>query len=51
MGLWLRCGADGAAAAASPVRGATFSPHIAAAFYFGIPFWYGRVFPFGHAAG
>jgi chlorobactene glucosyltransferase len=25
--------------------------HIAAAFYFRIPFWYGLIFPFGYTVG
>ncbi len=31
--------------------GAAFGLHIAATFYFGIPFWYGLLFPIGYAAG
>jgi len=31
--------------------GAAFGLHVAAAFYFRIPFWYGLLFPLGYTAG
>jgi chlorobactene glucosyltransferase len=31
--------------------GAAFGLHIAATFYFRIPFWYGLLFPLGYTAG
>jgi chlorobactene glucosyltransferase len=47
-------GADGtlpAALLALAASGAAFGLHIAAAFYFRIPFWYGLIFPFGYTVG
>ena len=47
-------GADGAAYAlvlALLGSGAAFGLHIAATFYFRIPFWYGLLFPLGYTAG
>jgi len=49
---WLR-GADGAAAAlilALAASAAAGGLHIAATFYFRIPFWYGLLFPLGYTA-
>ena len=49
---WLR-GADGAAAAlmlALAASAAAAGLHIAATFYFRIPFWYGLLFPLGYTA-
>jgi chlorobactene glucosyltransferase len=31
--------------------GAAIGLHVAAAFYFRIPFWYGLIFPLGYTAG
>jgi chlorobactene glucosyltransferase len=53
LASWLR-GADGAAVAfilALAASGAAFGLHIAATFYFRIPFWYGLIFPLGYSAG
>jgi chlorobactene glucosyltransferase len=50
---WLR-GDDGALSAlllASAGSGAAFGLHLAATFYFRIPFWYGLVFPLGYTVG
>jgi chlorobactene glucosyltransferase len=47
-------GADGASFAlplALAASGAAFGLHIAATFYFRIPFWYGLFFPLGYTAG
>jgi chlorobactene glucosyltransferase len=47
-------GADGASSALALAllgSGAAFGLHIAAAFHFRIPFWYGLLFPLGYAAG
>jgi chlorobactene glucosyltransferase len=52
--LALRSGTSGALPAvllAVVASGAAFGLHIAAAFYFGIPFWYGLVFPCGYTVG
>ena len=52
--LALRSGAEGALSAsilALAGSGAAIGLHIAAAFYFRIPFWYGFVFPLGYTAG
>jgi chlorobactene glucosyltransferase len=53
--LWaLWSGADGALAAlllALAASGAAIGLHIAAAFHFRIPFWYGFVFPLGYTVG
>ncbi len=49
--LW---GADGAATAlilALAGSGAAIGLHVAATFYFRIPFWYGLLFPLGYTAG
>ncbi len=50
---WLR-GADGASSAlilALAASAAAAGLHIAATFYFRIPFWYGLIFPLGYTAG
>jgi chlorobactene glucosyltransferase len=50
---WLR-GDDGALSAlllALAGSGAAFGLHLAATFYFRIPFWYGLVFPLGYTVG
>jgi chlorobactene glucosyltransferase len=50
---WLR-GANAASAAlllALAASGAAFGLHVAATFYFRIPFWYGLLFPLGYTAG
>jgi chlorobactene glucosyltransferase len=50
---WLR-GADGASSALIPALAASAAAaglHIAATFYFRIPFWYGLLFPLGYTAG
>jgi len=50
---WLR-GADGAFSAlilALAASAAAAGLHIAATFYFRIPFWYGLIFPLGYTAG
>ena len=47
-------GTGGAAMAlilALAASGAAVGLHIAATFYFRIPFWYGLLFPFGYTAG
>ena len=47
-------GVDGASSAlvlALVGSGAAFGLHIAATFYFRIPFWYGLLFPLGYTAG
>ena len=52
--LALRSGAEGALSAsilALAGSGAAVGLHIAATFYFRIPFWYGFVFPLGYTAG
>jgi chlorobactene glucosyltransferase len=52
--LALRSGADAALSAtllALAGSGAAIGLHIAAAFYFRIPFWYGFVFPLGYTVG
>ena len=52
--LALRSGAEGALAAALLAlagSGAAIGLHVAAAFYFRIPFWYGLVFPLGYTVG
>jgi chlorobactene glucosyltransferase len=52
--LALRGGTEGALSAfivALAGSGAAIGLHIAAAFYFRIPFWYGFVFPLGYTAG
>jgi chlorobactene glucosyltransferase len=52
--LALHGGADGALSAtllALAASGAALGLHIAASFYFGIPFWYGLVFPLGYTVG
>lgn len=53
--LWtLRSGADGALSAlllALAGSGAAVGLHIAAAFHFRIPFWYGFIFPLGYTVG
>jgi chlorobactene glucosyltransferase len=40
-----------AALLALAASGAAFGLHVAAAFYFRIPFWYGLIFPFGYTVG
>jgi chlorobactene glucosyltransferase len=50
---WSR-GANGAIAAlllALAASGAAIGLHVAATFYFRIPFWYGLIFPLGYSAG
>jgi chlorobactene glucosyltransferase len=50
---WLR-GADGALSAlllALAGSGAALGLHLAATFYFRIPFWYGLIFPLGYTVG
>jgi chlorobactene glucosyltransferase len=50
---WMH-GVDGGAAALSlalAASGAAIGLHVAAAFYFRIPFWYGLIFPLGYTAG
>ena len=53
--LWmLRSGAAGALSAlilALAGSGAAIGLHIAAAFHFRIPFWYGFIFPLGYTVG
>ena len=52
--LALRSGGDAALSAtllAVAGSGAAIGLHIAAAFYFRIPFWYGFVFPLGYTVG
>ncbi len=52
--LAVRSGNDGAwpaALLALAGSGAALGLHIAAAFYFRIPFWYGLIFPFGYTVG
>ena len=52
--LALRSGADAALSAtllALAGSGAAIGLHVAAAFYFRIPFWYGFVFPLGYTVG
>ena len=52
--LAVRNGNDGAwpaALLALAGSGAALGLHIAAAFYFRIPFWYGLIFPFGYTVG
>jgi chlorobactene glucosyltransferase len=44
-------GAPSALALALLGSGAAFGLHIAATFYFRIPFWYGLLFPLGYTAG
>lgn len=53
LASWLR-GDNGALSAlllALAGSGAAIGLHVAAAFYFRIPFWYGLVFPLGYTAG
>jgi hypothetical protein len=53
MAGWLR-GDDGALSAlvvALAGSGAAFGLHLAATFYFRVPFWYGLVFPLGYTSG
>jgi chlorobactene glucosyltransferase len=53
VAAWSR-GADGAFAAlllALAGSGAAIGLHVAATFYFRIPFWYGLIFPLGYSAG
>ena len=53
LASWLR-GADGALSAlllALAGSGAAIGLHMAATFYFRIPFWYGLVFPLGYTLG
>jgi chlorobactene glucosyltransferase len=53
LASWLR-GADGALSAllvALAGSGAAIGLHLAATFYFRIPFWYGLVFPLGYTLG
>ena len=53
LASWLR-GADGALSAlllALAGSGAAIGLHVAATFYFRIPFWYGLVFPLGYTLG
>jgi chlorobactene glucosyltransferase len=53
LASWWR-GADGADLAlllALAGSGAAIGLHIAATFYFRIPFWYGLIFPLGYTAG
>jgi chlorobactene glucosyltransferase len=53
LASWLR-GADGALSAlllALAGSGAAIGLHVAATFYFRIPFWYGLVFPLGYTVG
>jgi chlorobactene glucosyltransferase len=50
---WLRGAHDGLSAllVALAGSGAAIGLHVAAAFYFRIPFWYGLVFPLGYTVG
>jgi chlorobactene glucosyltransferase len=53
LASWLG-GADGALSAlllALAGSGAAIGLHVAATFYFRIPFWYGLVFPLGYTLG
>jgi chlorobactene glucosyltransferase len=48
---WSARGAPLALILALAASGAAFGLHVAAAFYFRIPFWYGLLFPLGYTAG
>ena len=48
---WSARGAPLALILALVASGAAFGLHVAAAFYFRIPFWYGLLFPLGYTAG